>query len=246
MRLLNVDTFSFTEYFGTIPPPYAIASHRWTAGAEAMWEDVYETKRTDTAGYRKVQGFVAYMRTHLPLVKWLWVDTCCIKQHADRELSEAINSMFQWYRNAEVCLAYLEDVPTVSDMATFEQSVWFRRGWTLQELLAPGVVIFLSNDWNVIGHKGNNGRGRSGMSIQTGPSLEDVISRATAIPLAILHDYRAGDNLTAGEKMKWTDGRETMRAEDLSYCLLGIMGVSMNIRYGDGASKTRERLLHKI
>jgi hypothetical protein len=36
MRLLNVDTFSFTEYFGTTPPPYAIASYRWTAGAEAM------------------------------------------------------------------------------------------------------------------------------------------------------------------------------------------------------------------
>jgi hypothetical protein len=107
-------------------------------------------------------------------------------------------------------------------------------------------VVFLSNDWNVIGHKGNNGRGRSGKSIQTSLSLEDVISRATAIPLAILHDYRAGDNLTAGEKMKWTDSRETMRAEDLSYCLLGIIGVSMNIRYGDGADKTRERLLHKI
>ncbi|KAF1823905.1 uncharacterized protein K489DRAFT_431235 [Dissoconium aciculare CBS 342.82] len=37
-----------------------------------------------------------------------------------------------------------------------------------------------------------------------------------------------------------------MRAEDLSYCLLSIMGVSMNIRYGDGADKTREQLLHKI
>jgi hypothetical protein len=149
MRLLNVDTFRFTEYFGTTPPPYAIASHRWTAGAEAMWEDVQERQRTDTAGYREVQGFVAYMRTHLPLVKWLWVDTCCIKQQSDRELSAAINSMFQWYRDAEVCLAYLEDVPTVSDMGTFAQSVWFRRGWTLQELLAPGVVIFLSRDWGI-------------------------------------------------------------------------------------------------
>ncbi|KAF1817719.1 uncharacterized protein K489DRAFT_385591 [Dissoconium aciculare CBS 342.82] len=73
MRLLNVDTFSFTEYFGTTPPPYTIASHRWTAGAEAM-------KRTDTSGYRKVQGFVAYIRTYLLLVKWLWVDTCVTGQ----------------------------------------------------------------------------------------------------------------------------------------------------------------------
>ncbi|KAF1820035.1 HET-domain-containing protein [Dissoconium aciculare CBS 342.82] len=171
MRLLNVDTFSFTEYFGTTPPPYAIASHRWTAGVEAMWEDVHETKKTDTAGYRKVQGFVAYLRAELPLVKWLWVDTCCIKQHSDRELSAAINSMFQWYRNAEVCLAYLEDVAVAHDTTIFEQSTWFRRGWTLQELLAPSIVVFLSRDWKA-------------------------------------------------------DGRETMMDEDLSYCLLGIMGAA--------------------
>jgi hypothetical protein len=84
------------------------------------------------------------------------------------------------------------------------------------------------------------------MSMQTGPSLEDRISKVTAIPQAILHDYREGDNLTAEEKMRWADNRETTRAEDLSYCLLGITGASMNIRYGDGAEKTRERLLQKI
>jgi hypothetical protein len=36
MRLLNVDTFRFSECFGTTPPPYTIGSHRWTAGIEAM------------------------------------------------------------------------------------------------------------------------------------------------------------------------------------------------------------------
>ncbi|KAF1817713.1 uncharacterized protein K489DRAFT_385618 [Dissoconium aciculare CBS 342.82] len=156
-----------------------------------MWEDVHERKRTDTAGYRKVHGFVEYMKKHLPLVKWLWVDTCCIKQQSDRELSAAINSMFQWYRDAEVCLAYLEDVSVAGDMTAFEHSVWFRRGWTLQELLAPGVVVFLSRHWGIIGHKGHNSRGRSGMSMQTGPGLEDMISTITAIPREILHDYRA-------------------------------------------------------
>jgi hypothetical protein len=211
-----------------------------------MWEDVHERERTDTVGYRKVQGFVAYLKAHLPLIKWLWIDTCCIKQHSDRELSEAINSMFQWYRDAEVCLAYLEDVPTVSDMAVFEQSVWFRRGWTLQELLAPSVVVFLSQDWQVIGHKGHSGRGKSGMTMHTGPSLEDWVCIITSIPRAILHDYRASENVTSSEKLKWAEGRETTHAEDLSYCLLGIMGVSMNIRYGDGEARTRERLLRKL
>lgn len=169
-----------------------------------MWEDVRERKNTDTAGYRKVRGFAEYIKAHLPLIKWLWIDTCCIKQQSDRELSAAINSMFRWYREAEVCLAYLEDVPTTSDMTAFERSVWFRRGWTLQELLAPGIVVFLSQDWQMIGHKGHGGYGRSGMSIQTGPQLEDRISKVSTVATilrAILHTYDDGQDVSAEEKL---------------------------------------------
>lgn len=43
-------------------------------------------------------------------VKWLWIDTCCINKDSAAELSEAINSMFRWYLNAAVCLAYVADV----------------------------------------------------------------------------------------------------------------------------------------
>jgi hypothetical protein len=246
MRLLNVDTLQFTDYFGTTPPPYAIASHRWTEGTEATWEDVQDGKNPDKPGHHKIQGFVRYIQRHLPLIKWLWIDTCCIKKSSDAELSEAINSMFRWYRDAEICLAYLEDVPTTSDMNVFKQSVWFRRGWTLQELLAPSTVIFLPRDWELIGHKGRSGCGRNGVSMQTGPSLEGHISSVTAIPPTVVHDYRKGESLPAQEKIQWVTGRETKRGEDLSYCLLGLTGVSMNIRYGDGKEETRERLLRKI
>nr|POE72713.1 vegetative incompatibility protein het-e-1 [Quercus suber] len=246
MRLLNVDTFTFTDFFAVQPPPYAIVSHRWLSGTEAMWEDVQERKNVDKAGYQKVQGFVKYMKSQIPLVKWLWIDTCCIKQHADRELSEAINSMFRWYRNAEVCLAYLGDVPSADDVPTFERSVWFKRGWTLQELLAPSVVIFLSKDWKVIGHKGRSGYGRNGTAVETGPSLEGRIAKITKIPEAILRNYEESISLSSEEKMAWIAGRDTLRGEDLSYCLLGILDVSMNIRYGDGQERTRARLMAKV
>ena len=39
----------------------------------------------------------------------LWIDSCCIDKQSSAELSEAINSMFQWYSLASVCLAYLPD-----------------------------------------------------------------------------------------------------------------------------------------
>ena len=49
------------------------------------------------------------------------------------ELAEAINSMYQWYRNSKICGVYLEDVP----QKQLIDSEWFDRGWTLQELIAP-------------------------------------------------------------------------------------------------------------
>ncbi len=39
-----------------------------------------------------------------------WVDTCCIDKKNAVELQEAINSMFRWYRNADRCYVYLDDV----------------------------------------------------------------------------------------------------------------------------------------
>ncbi len=37
----------------------------------------------------------------------MWIDTCCIDKPSSAELSEAINSMFAWYRDAAVCYARL-------------------------------------------------------------------------------------------------------------------------------------------
>lgn len=244
MRLLNVETLRFADFYSPSIPKYAIASHRWVVGAELMLSDLQEGKETRSYGYQKVKGFAEYVRSHLLDIKWLWIDTCCIDQKSNTELSESINSMFRWYRDAEVCLAYLYDVPSVEDPSSFEGSTWFTRGWTLQELLAPFVVIFLTQSWQVIGHKGGS-CGNSGISMQTGPLLDSRIATITQIPEAILQNYKESSSLSIEEKLSWMEKRQTTREEDLSYCLLGILDVSMNIRYGDGKEKTRKRLLKK-
>jgi len=41
---------------------------------------------------------------------WAEIDTCCIDKTSGAELSEAINFMYIWYRNASICYAYLSDV----------------------------------------------------------------------------------------------------------------------------------------
>ncbi|KAI4599646.1 hypothetical protein KJ359_001743 [Pestalotiopsis sp. 9143b] len=91
-----------------------------------------------------------------------WVDTCCIDKTSSTELGKAINSMFKWYRKAQVCYAYLTDVSAASGQtgqalrlwdSKSRPSEWFSRGWTLQELLAPYSVKFFSVEGAFLGDK---------------------------------------------------------------------------------------------
>jgi hypothetical protein len=245
MRLLHVETLLFEVFYSDIPK-YAIASHRWRGGAETMLREVQERKDSTSYGYQKVKGFADYVKNHIPGLQYVWIDTCCIDQSASSELDEAINSMFEWYRKAEVCLVYLQDVPAAEADSHFEKSEWFRRGWTLQELLAPTIVVFLSRDWNVVGHKGSSTYGRQGTPLQVGPQLNSRVAAITKIPENVLQDYHESHALSFEDKMQWMTGRRTTRGEDMWYCLLGIMSVRMTIRYGDGEEETKKRLIKKL
>jgi len=84
------------------------------------------------------------------------IDTCCIDKKSSAELSEAINSMYKWYEKSEKCYAYLEDVSsqrTSRFWDNFSESSWFKRGWTLQELIAPMKLKFFAEDWKPLGNK---------------------------------------------------------------------------------------------
>ena len=156
---------------------------------------------------------------------WVWVDTCCIDKKSSAELSEAINSMFRWYAEAGECYAYLSDVHLNKglDLATrsvhtswFVHSLWFTRGWTLQELLAPSNAIFFDCDWNCIGNK---------------KELSNEISTATGIGIQYLDNTHGASVAT---KMSWISGRRASRMQDIAYCLLGLFDVNMPLLYGEG------------
>ena len=159
-----------------------------------------------------------------------WIDTCCIDKSSSAELSEAINSMFRWYRAAQVCYAYLSDVSENErdhyDIGSaFRESKWFTRGWTLQELLAPRTVIFYNCGWCETGNK---------------RSLETLISAITGI------EHLFGfEKASVAQKMSWASKRETLREEDMAYCLLGLFGVNMPPLYGEGG-KAFLRLQNEI
>ncbi|KAI0447368.1 heterokaryon incompatibility protein-domain-containing protein [Xylaria telfairii] len=252
MRLLKVEDggFSLTKEYAKGDndiPPYAILSHTWGPKEdEISITDIRENRFKQKAAYRKL--LFCSTRARNDGLQHVWVDTCCIDQSNTVELTRAINSMFRWYRDAAKCYAYLSDVPRASTTYTaaatfaspappaptwepaFRQSRWFTRGWTLQELLAPRSVEFISSDGLKLGDK---------------VSLEREIHQITGIDLAALR----GSDLSGfsfDKRMSWAEGRQTKEEEDMVYSLLGIFGVFLPLIYGEGKDHAHKRLRGEI
>lgn len=253
MRLLNISTLELKEFGESNLPPYAIASHRWTTD-ETTYKDVRKRRNLQSKGYQKIQGFCSFMKesnvetTRSASVlgierncQWLWIDTACIDQKSSAEITESINSMLHYYASSEVCYAYLQDVGPLenheSAMLDFMQSEWFRRGWTLQELLAPRTVVFLSRNWETIGHKCR--LRECDMSCRGfGSCLNSRISQITSILKDFLSyswitDRSSDVHVSLDLVRLWVKGRATERVEDKAYCLLGLLGVNLVPIYGE-------------
>lgn len=236
MRLINVDVDSLEiESFFTKPKPtYAILSHRWGdhevsfegyASVKDKIKDQITKPQVDdpTTGISKIAK--ACLQCSNLKLDYLWIDTCCVDKRSTSEESESINSMFNWYKEAKICLAYLPD--TGNGFLKFENSEWFTRGWTLQELLAPRDVTFFDRDWNTLGTK---------------TSRSSEIEKATNIAHRHMIDFKTASIAT---RMSWQARRQTTRAEDLAYSLFGIFDVGLDLRYGE-RDKAFKRLQEQI
>ncbi|KAI1786210.1 hypothetical protein LXA43DRAFT_1185299 [Ganoderma leucocontextum] len=166
--------------------------------------------------------------------RFIWIDSCCIDKSSSSELSEAINSMYYWYGQAMICYAYLADVPPGEEHerqgSHFRTSRWFMRGWTLQELIAPGNVTILAQDWTVIGTK---------------HTLADLVEDITNINYKALLRLEPLDTFSIAQRLSWASWRETTRVEDKAYSLLGIFDINMPTLYGEGEGAFR-RLQEEI
>ncbi|KAL1941353.1 hypothetical protein VTO73DRAFT_7170 [Trametes versicolor] len=146
--------------------------------------------------------------------------------------------MFTWYGRAGICLVYLSDVGDEDPHephSTFRQSRWFTRGWTLQELIAPGrSVVFLTGDWTRIGST---------------PELASLLEQITTIDVAVLlsdDPARAISQLSVARRMSWAAGRHTTRPEDRAYALMGMFDVHIPLIYGEGSERAFRRLQLEI
>jgi len=236
MRLINVRSLALHEFYGEAIPTYSILSHTWNDGEVTYqdWQAGDHSVLSQRRGYAKILGACRQAERHG--IEWLWVDTNCIDKTSSAELTEAINSMCHWYKNAETCYAYLVDVATATmdpeeRLRQFRASRWFTRGWTLQELLAPKSLTFYAADWTEIG-------------VKDGSLAADVFA-ATGIGIDFLTSWESIMSASVSKRMSWLAKRSTTRVEDMAYCMLGLFDINMPLLYGEGA-KAFTRLQEEI
>lgn len=235
MRLINTETMMLAEFMGQVQK-YAILSHTWGEEEVSFQDFTHPNKevRLRKQGFRKIEKVCELAREAGLL--YVWVDTCCIDKTSSAELAEAINSMFQWYKDAAVCYAWLADLLppgrfSVKDTnSRFKDCRWFTRGWTLQELIAPKEVKFYDQQWTFCGTK---------------IDLSRTISAITKIDVQVLRNADLLYYLPIAQRMSWAANRQTTRVEDIAYSLLGIFDVNMPLLYGEGP-KAFTRLQEEI
>jgi hypothetical protein len=258
MRLLDTTTF---ELHSAAPEDfkaqgYAILSHRWV-GEEITFRQIerYSHELRNVASQQKMSPQLDKIRGACRTARqlglsWIWIDNCCINKESTTEEAESINSMFKWYRDAQVCITYLSDVGPGSTATNLAQSTdggevnysvfqslvskkpseWFSRGWTLQELLAPHDMRFFDMDWNYMGTK---------------TSLAREIEAITGIEADYLTGSRNFRTACIATKMSWMADRTTTREEDIAYGMLGLFNVTMTPQYGEGL-RAFMRLQHEL
>lgn len=225
MWLIDAKTFQLVYFLQCPTGQYAILSHVW-GKEELSFDEFRNDGGQNKVGFEKIK--LCCEQALDDGLEYAWVDTVCIDKRSSTELSEAINSMFEWYRQAKVCYAYLADVNFEVPQSSSEQeplstalahSRWFSRGWTLQELIAPEVLIFYSVEWNEIGSK---------------KTLAESLKPITRIDADVLDGYKSFRDCSIAQRMSWAAKRTTTRIEDMAYSLIGLFNINLPLMYGEG------------
>jgi len=213
---------------------YVTLSHRWGRFEPPLRDidgrAIYDLDPTD--GLSKLQSFcvACFRRGYL----WAWSDTCCIDKDSSAELQETIGSMFSWYRLSALTIVYLADV---SGTGMLTSSAWFKRGWTLQELLAPHTMLFFTRDWSLY-------RGSSSNHKEDSVILGEL-EQATGIISRYLTDFHPGVD-DARSRLQWASTRCTTRPEDIAYSLMGVFSLHIPVLYGESVENALGRLLAEV
>ena len=213
------------KYFAYVMPSHVWGEDEPLYGDMKLIANIFEMS-SSSPGIVKLQNFcrIAKQRGF----HWCWSDTCCIDKTSSAELQESINSMFKWYRNSALTIAFLWDV-LQSTSEALKRSRWFTRGWTLQELLAPTAIEFYMGDWTPF--LAPSSEGATPLNYKLIPEFVQSLETILCIDKTYLVDFNPGLD-EVREKMRWMATRRTTKIEDMAYCLLGILDLRLPVLYG--------------
>ncbi|KAG6326676.1 hypothetical protein ID866_12413 [Astraeus odoratus] len=146
--------------------------------------------------------------------------------------------MFSWYRQSALTVVHLEDVSANVDADGLSSSEWFKRGWTLQELLAPATMLFFTNDWTLY-------RNSVVPNHKNDPVILRELEQASGIPSRHLRDFHPGMD-DARSRLRWASGRRTTRPQDMAYSLFGLFNLHLPVLYSESVEDALGRLLAEI
>ncbi|TGJ88506.1 hypothetical protein E0Z10_g250 [Xylaria hypoxylon] len=268
MRLLNCKSLAFEEFVQNVPR-YAILSHTW--GDEEVTFDAMKSGApvSQLKGHEKISATCRIAQEQG--LDYAWIDTCCIDKSSSSELSEAINSMFAWYRGAAVCYAWLSDYAqdpafsltddaVLASFALRESITELDRGFsdppplTYKELDVRNHIgeslkrcRWFSRGWTLqelIAPKHVEFYDRDWNRFGSKTQLAHILSWITGIDSGVLKGGPL-DQVLVGRRMSWAANRQTRRVEDMAYCLLGIFDINMPLLYGEN-EKAFTRLQEEI
>ncbi|KIK12719.1 hypothetical protein PISMIDRAFT_75611, partial [Pisolithus microcarpus 441] len=166
---------------------------------------------------------------------WTWSDTCCIDKHGSAEVQETMGSMFTWYRQSALTVVYLCDVP---DTGSVDSSEWFRRGWTLQELLAPDSIVFYTKTRPLY-------RNLTSLHHKADAVVLEELERVTGTERRFFKSFSPGLD-DACLILQWASQRTTTRPEDSAYSLSGILNLHLPVMHGESAENALGLLLAEV
>ncbi|KAI7159665.1 hypothetical protein KC343_g7531 [Hortaea werneckii] len=276
MRLLYRDaqgTYHLKEIADALEERYAILSHRWYPEGDILYADLanqHQPEVRNKQGWRKLRYAVdqAEQDGH----RYVWIDTCCIDKTSSAELSEAINSMFFWYQQAQVCYAYLWDIssecPPFSDARApngeGDVSVTPGEGQDSQAVdahpesavLRQWRVKFTECSWftrgwtlqELIAPREVRFFGVDWNPLGSSHHLVETIAARTLIDADLLRGRKELKRYSIAQRMSWAADRVTSRIEDRAYSLLGLFDVNIPLLYGEREKafmRLQEEIIHR-
>jgi hypothetical protein len=266
MRLLSLNScneLTLTSFPPKKKPHYAILSHTWGADSEEVnFKDIIDGTGYEKPGYKKI--LFCADQAHKDGLQYFWVDSYCIDKSNSAELSEAINSMFRWYKMAATCYVYLADVFVPNTEADTPDTITrshaagvsgsrfhpYIEGVSATKTL---TLAFRKSRWFTRGWTLQELLAPSSVeffsreSVRLGDkiSMEKELHEITKIPVQALRSARLSE-FTEKERISWASGRETLLEEDEIYSLFGILDVFLPPIYGEGRDHAMNRLRSEI